>query len=71
MKNDSLLPEALLGIFFMLSLIVIAIITLAQDPSSRRIDTGTNIKPRNAFLDRYCATRTEYFRSQSAYCKNR
>ena len=71
MKNDSLLPEALLGVFFTLALILIAIIALAQDPDSRRIDTGTNIKPRNAFWDRYCATRTEHFRSQSAFCRNR
>lgn len=34
-------------------------------------ETNTSTETRNALLDRYCATRTEYFRSKSAWCKNR
>lgn len=34
-------------------------------------ETCTSVKTKNALLDRYCATRSEYFRSKSAWCKNR
>lgn len=34
-------------------------------------ETCTDVKTKNALLDRYCATRSEYFRSKSAWCKNR
>jgi len=71
MKNDNLLPEAFLGICFMLIFILVAVMVATQDYVPQRLDTDTNIKTKNALLDRYCATRSEYFRSKSAWCKNR
>lgn len=71
MKKDSLLPEAILGICVILALIALVIFVPTQDYASQRIYIDTNAKPKNAFWDRWCATRSESYRSQSAYCKNR